>query len=277
MQPDLRLHEADFHQLAAAWESAIAPFADLAESLTTSQWQTASYLPGWTLGDIVAHVVGIERDLLGDPTPYSELEWSQLPHADDLFSRYTEIAVAARRHVPQDEVCAELRKTIAQRREALAAEPPDLAEIVSGPGGWQLPRGVALRIRCFDIWTHDQDIRSVVGRPGDLDTDAAWIAADRMVYGLARSWARQVRPPMGSAAAIEVTGPGVEFTVVLVLDDEGRGGFAPIGTPVTTTVRTSWPTYAALATGRPCELIGVEVTGDSDLGHALLENLNVAP
>ena len=82
---------------------------------------------------------------------------------------------------------------------------------------------------------------------------------------------------MGSAAAIEVTGPGVEFTVVLVLDDEGRGGFAPIGTPVTTTVRTSWPTYAALATGRPCELIGVEVTGDSDLGHALLENLNVAP
>jgi hypothetical protein len=69
MSTGLRLSDADHASLIEAWESAIEPFADLAESLTEEQWHAASGLPGWTNADVVAHVIGIERDLLGDPTP----------------------------------------------------------------------------------------------------------------------------------------------------------------------------------------------------------------
>ena len=64
MSTGLRLSDADHASLIEAWESAIEPFADLAESLTEEQWHADSGLPGWTNADVVAHVIGIERDLL---------------------------------------------------------------------------------------------------------------------------------------------------------------------------------------------------------------------
>lgn len=269
-----------YPELVAAWASAVEPFADLAESLTEEQWSAPSILPGWTNADIVAHVVGIERELLGQPEPYRELAWEQLPHADDLFSRYTELAVAARRGVPQHEVCAELRAAIAARRNFLDKQSPDLGEIVAGPGGWELPRGVVLRMRCFDIWVHEQDIRATTGVPGGLDSDAAWVAAGQMLKGLGRIWAREVGAQPGQSAEIVCTGPGVNFTASLTLDSDGRGTVGPaaqVPTP-TTSLALSWPHFAAACSGRTTAAAhSAAIEGDADLGQRLLANLNIAP
>lgn len=269
-----------YSELVAAWASAIEPFADLAESLTDEQWTAPSILPGWTNADIVAHVVGIERDLLGQAEPYRELAWEQLPHADDLFSRYTELAVAARRDVPQHEVCAELRAAIAARRAFLDKQPQDLGEIVSGPGGWELPRGVVLRMRCFDIWVHEQDIRASIGEPGSLDSDAAWVAAGQMLKGLGRVWAREVGAQPGQTAEIVVTGPGVTFQAGLMLDDDGRGkvtSATAVAEP-TTSVTLTWPHYAAASCGRiTADGQSAALTGDVELGQRLMASLNIAP
>ena len=292
----VRFHDATHDELIAAWQSAIEPFADLAESLTPEQWRADSVLPGWSNADIVAHVVGIERDLLGEPTPSSDLDWDALPHADDLFSRYTELAVAARRGVPQDQICAELRKTIAARREWLADDQGGLGDIVRGPGGWELPRGVVIRMRCFDIWVHDQDLRAAIDRPGDLGTDAAWVAAGQMLRGLGRTWARDAKAPVGARAELFVTGPGVEFAAAVVVDADGRGRLTePLAASANAatgeaasprdteapgtadvTLRMSWPSYAQLSTGR--ELVEpVEPAGDPELAERLLTHFNVAP
>ena len=273
------LHEATYPQLVNAWLSAIEPFAELSEGLSDAQWAAPSILPGWTNADIVAHVVGIERDLLGEPTPAIEPDWEALPHADDLFSRYTELAVALRRDMSQREVCAELRKTIAARREALAKEPGALGEVVRGPGGWELPRGVVLRMRCFDIWVHDQDIRAGIGVVGDLGTDAAWVASERMLAGLGRTWARDVAAPADVRARIKVTGPGVEFAVVVHTDAAGRGHTAPAdAAPVSLDVTMTWPVFAALSCGRnSASAADVTMTGDTELGSRLIQHFNVAP
>lgn len=276
---NLHLSDASYPQLVSAWLSAIEPFAELAERMSSAQWSAASILPGWTNADIVAHVVGIERDLLGEPLPAVDPDWDALPHADDLFSRYTELAVAARRDMSQPEVCAELRKTIAARREALVKEPGALGEVVRGPGGWELPRGVVMRMRCFDIWVHDQDIRAGIREPGDLGTDAAWVAAERMLAGLGRTWARDVAAPAGVRGRVNVIGPGVKFAVVIATDAAGRGVTSPDdGQPKAVDLTMSWPTFAALSCGRstanPAE---VTLQGDEALGARLISHLNVAP
>lgn len=271
--------DASYPQLVSAWLSAIEPFAGLAERLTYEQWREPSILPGWTHADIVAHVVGIERDLLGEPLPPVTPDWDALPHADDLFSRYTELAVEGRRGMSQREVCAELRKTIAARREALVKEPGALGDIVRGPGGWELPRGVVMRMRCFDIWVHDQDIRAGIAEVGDLDTDAAWVAAERMLAGLGRTWARDVGALAGVRGRVTVTGPGVEFGVVVVTDGAGRGRIsADDESPVAVAVTMSWPTFAALSSGRStADVDSVQIVGDDDLGARLISHFNVAP
>jgi uncharacterized protein (TIGR03083 family) len=272
-----------YPQLVAAWASAIEPFADLAESLSPQQWSAASILPGWTNADIVAHVVGIERDLLGEPAPNLDLDWDALVHADDLFSRYTELAVAARRGVPQAEVCAELRAAIAARRQLLERQPADLGQVISGPGGWELPRGIVMRMRCFDIWVHDQDIRGGLGIPGDLDSFAAVVAARQMLSGLARSWAKSVKPESHQTARLVIEAPGLEFAVELLLDEEGRGRAvvqSDEDSPghATTTLATSWSNFAAGCTGRVTfDPADVMITGDTDLADRLLASLNIAP
>ena len=268
-----------YPELVAAWTSAVEPFAELAESLTAEQWSAPSILPGWTNADIVAHVVGIERDLLGHPEPYQDLPWEQLPHADDMFSRYTELAVAARRGVPQDEVCAEMRSAIAARRRFLEDEPHDLGQTVSGPGGWELPRGVVMRMRCFDIWVHDQDIRAGIDEPGDLDTDAAWVAAAQMLKGLGRVWARDVGVEPEQSAEVHVTGPGVTFDAGLVLHD-GRGvvvAAADVAAP-STSLTMSWPHFAAACSGRVTAAdYSAAIAGEVELAEQLLARLNIAP
>lgn len=270
-----------YPQLVEAWCSAIEPFADLAESLSEEQWHAPSILPGWSNADIVAHVVGIERDLLGEPVPVVDVDWESLPHANDLFSRYTELAVAVRRGVPQAEVCSELRAAIAARRQLLDTGPQDLGEVISGPGGWELPRGVVLRMRCFDIWVHDQDIRAAIGTPGDLDTPGAVVAAKQMLNGLGRTWARTVQATPEQSALLQVDGPGVTFDVELRLDDEGRGRaqLADDSTPpATTLLATSWPNFAAGCAGRTSfDVDAVRVEGDESLGVRLVSALNVTP
>lgn len=276
---NLHLHDASYSQLVSAWLSAIEPFAEVAERMSNAQWSAASILPGWSNADIVAHVVGIERDLLGEPLPVVHPDWDALPHADDLFSRYTELAVAVRRDMSQREVCAELRKTIAARREALVKEPGALGEVIRGPGGWELPRGVVMRMRCFDIWVHDQDIRAGIGEPGDLGTDAAWVAAERMLAGLGRTWARDVAAPAGVSGRVNVIGPGVDFAIVVATDAAGRGVTKPDdGQPVAVELTTPWPTFAALSCGRStANAAEVTVQGDEALGARLISHLNVAP
>lgn len=271
-----------FPELVAAWESAVEGFADVAESLTEEQWHAPSVLPGWSNGDVVAHVVGIEQDLLGEPLPSVDIDWETKPHAQDMFSRYTEIAVEARRGEDPREVCAELRKAIAARRAQLASEPHDLGQVVRGPGGWELPRGVVARMRCFDIWVHEQDLRMATGERGDLGNPAAWTAASQMVKGLGRTWAKTVGAPEGASALVEVTGPGVAFQVLVATGPDGRARAvqADPGAAADVTVTLLWPTFAALSTGRPVPAVAageVALAGDSELGERLVASLNIAP
>lgn len=267
--------------LVEAWESGIDAFATVAESLTSTQWLSASPLPCWSMGDIVAHVVGIERDLLGDPLPVLELDWSQYPHANDLFSRYTEMGVITRRGIPSQEVCAELRKSIVQRRECLQGGNLDLAQIVRGPGGWELPLGVSLRMRCFDIWVHTLDICQAINAPGPLGNPAATVAAAQIRKGVARNLGKALAARTATGAVsinFDITGPGVSFHQALHIDESGWASWQPASDLANVDLSTGWLNFAALACGRGyAQRAIVHIAGDAELADVVMANLNMAP
>ena len=49
--------------LDQTWRS----ISDLGHSLTDDQWAISTECPGWSTKDIVSHLIGIERKLLGLP------------------------------------------------------------------------------------------------------------------------------------------------------------------------------------------------------------------
>lgn len=267
-------------ELIDIWQQALEAVADLADGLTDDQWQAATPCPGWTVADVVAHAVDLEQLLAGAPRPDHDPDWATLPHATSDFGRFTEVGVDFRRGWPREKVVTELREIIAARRTQLDAV-PDGAE-VPGIMGRPITMDRFLRMRIFDSWVHEQDIRAAIGRDGGWGTLPAIIAFQQAAKSVPVVWSRTVKAEPGDVVHISVTGPELEAEIYADVDDTGRGRrCAPAAEPAVSLV-LSWPDLMRLSNGRVAVgdatlLSRITLTGRPELAEALLPALSIAP
>ncbi|AXI78569.1 maleylpyruvate isomerase family mycothiol-dependent enzyme [Peterkaempfera bronchialis] len=263
-----------------AWTHSIESISELVAPLAEGQWNRATECPGWSVRDVVSHVIGMELELLGDPRPIHSLP-RDLRHVTSEFTRYCEVQVDTRRCHTAPEMTAELEYTIIRRARGLRTaktKPDDEVRWPMGPYTRQLPYHQVLRQRAFDVWVHEQDLRRALGLPGHLDSPGALIARDVLVEGLAKAVAKQAGAPAGSTVVVDVHG-AVEFIRTVRVDSAGRGTVEE-RVPVAPAVQlaTDWETYARLACGRiRPESAEVKIEGDEALGRRILENFSVTP
>lgn len=266
--------------LVDAWEATLRGFLALAEGLDADQWSAPTPCPGWSVGDLVAHIVDIEQFLAELPRPDHQPDYDALPHVQGDFGKLTEIGVDYRRgHAPAD-VVAELAAVIPLRRAQLDATPPGTE--VMGPMLAMLPVERVLRMRTFDAWVHTQDIRTAIGQDGDWATPGAEVAFAQMASALPYVWGRGVRPPAGATVRVRVTGPDLASTFCAEVGDDGRGRACPEPASPTVDLALSWPDFMRLSCGRvsvddPEVLSRLTLSGDADLGARLLPALSIAP
>jgi uncharacterized protein (TIGR03083 family) len=267
-------------ELIDLWESALETVAGLGDAATDEQWRLPTPCPGWSVGDVVAHLIDIEQVMAGSPRPEHEPDWSGLPHAQGDFGRFTEIGVDARRAHPREDVIAELRETIALRRSQLDAV-PDGAEVI-GPFGNPTSMDRLLRIRIFDTWAHQQDIRTALGIDGGWDTPAAAVSQEQIVRALPYVWARTVGAPEGATLRVEITDPSLPRDVAIEAIADGKGISTPPVANATVWLTASWPDLMRLACGRvdtsdPELRTRLGLKGDTALGEAVLPALSITP
>ena len=53
---------------------------ELVGEFDDTQWQTATSLPGWTVHDVISHLIGVESMLQGVDTPEADIDVSTLKH-----------------------------------------------------------------------------------------------------------------------------------------------------------------------------------------------------
>lgn len=279
----MKFEGASITTLVTVWLNSLDEFTDVAAGLTATAWSTQSPCPGWTAGDVVAHVLSLESELHGDPVPDHEPDWGALPHVTDPFGKYTEIPVDWYRSKGRDVVMAELREIVEWRKQDLVNVSTDPDEVVTGPAGWQTSRDRMIRTRIFDTWMHEQDIRTAAATPGGLNSDGAWVAAQQLLSGLPYVWGKSVSAPVGASLQVSVIGPGIEFNRTVVVADDGRARFVD-GVVHAPTLRMtlSWPMFAALSGGRmgavaEAQRGRVELHGDFELSQRLLPAMSVTP
>ena len=249
----------------------------LCVSLTEEQWKLPTDCPGWSVQDQLSHLVGAESAILGNPAPSHTPPAAE--HVRNDIGRSNELAVDWRRTCPGSKVLEEFRELTRQRLRllrGLSAE--DFAVETQTPIG---PGTVAefLRIRIFDAWVHEQDIRRAVERPGHLEGPVAEHSVGRLATAMPYVLGKKVQAADGITAVFEVTGPSGR---VLAIGMEGTRAKALDSVPTPPTVRLTMnaETFTCLGCGRwesaaVLESGDVEIQGDEELGHRILHQMNI--
>jgi len=276
----------DLHGLVEAFAHTAQAVIDLGHSVTDAELRLPTECPGWTVQDQIAHVVGVEAFLEGHREPHIELP--AYPHIKNELGKRVEYAVEARRGRSRDAVVAELEHVLAQRLSTLRSPGLTESSIIPGPFGPDAAATVAM-IRALDVWTHEQDIRTAIGRPGNLDSPAAAVFTDAVLTELPKLVAKHAGIEPGRPVIIDVTGPVLARAGVRVeINGSGRprghamfGGehqlpretHAHTGGP-TTTITLSTDAFTRRAAGRRSVAeTAYSVVGDESIARRVLQAL----
>jgi uncharacterized protein (TIGR03083 family) len=271
-------------QLLDAYRAAFSAWLDAVDGLDGEAWGTPTGCPGWDVHDQLAHVVSLERLMLGDLWPDAEVP-PELAHVRNDFGRFVEVGVHVRRPVPHDALVQEARDTFERRLVALEhLDPASLAEEMDGPGGMRMRGSQLLRTRLFDTVTHEHDVRRALARPRPPAAHDR-IAAEQVL----RAWARRVAAGEGDGLLLV----HVDGVVTAVLD-LGSGAFdtrepadasagPPDGSTVVLHLHLDVSELLALGGGRvdapsadDLERRGALV-GDLQVGRELVASASVTP
>ena len=254
-----------------AMHDAVDGFLDVVAMLGEDDWGRPTGCPGWAVHDIVAHVVGLEDVLTGGVEP--DVEVPDLPHVRNDVSRYTERHVLVRRGRSPQELIDELGTVVARRREQLAGDLEVMAPSVLG-GRQPLSRSIGRR--AFDIFSHEQDVRRAVGRPGHLDGPAAAACLRRILRGLGAYLPDRV---VADEATLVVRVDGAQAAVLWL--DLGSGDVLDAEPPdPTVTMTFDFADLVPLACGRddaPDPARVAEVAGNDALAARVLTSLAITP
>ncbi|MFJ3649227.1 maleylpyruvate isomerase family mycothiol-dependent enzyme [Streptomyces murinus] len=264
---------------ADAWTHSVDAISEMVQPLPEAEWNRRTPCPGWSVRDVVSHVIGLDCELLGDPRPIHSLP-RDLFHVANEHQRYMEMQVDVRRHHTAPEMTAELEYTVIRRNRQMRNENREPGATVRGPMGTEITLEHAYRTRAFDVWVHEQDLRTALGRPGNLDSPGAYVTRDFLLDALPKIVAKDADAPRSSAVVFDVHGP-VEFLRTIRVDIQGRGTLetAPALGPVAS-LTLDWETYVRLACGRVTpEAVAdrVKTEGDQELAEAILRNFTVTP
>jgi uncharacterized protein (TIGR03083 family) len=281
------LHPAapeDLAGLVSAYQQTAQSVVDLGRSCSDADFDLPTSCPGWTVKDQIAHVAGMESWLHTGTVAHVDVP--EYAHVRNEAGRFVERAVELRRPMRGSKVVDELETLVAQRVDRLTDPNLTLETTILGVYG---PTSAldSLRLRIVDIWTHEQDIRQALGRPGDLDSPAAAVFMDVLFAQLPKIVARNAGIEPGNVVIFDVTGPIMGRAGVWV--EEGEDGGKPRGIPlfsgmahdgdprdVFTTITLSTDSFSRRAAGRgTLEDIHFTVHGDEAVARRVLEHLAI--
>ena len=222
--------------------------------------------------DNVSHLIGIENLLRGAPADPPPAE--RAPHVRNDVGAFNEASIAARRDRPGAHVLAEFRTIAAERIAALRALPDEKwDEVGPTPTGPNTYRHF-MRMRVFDSWVHEQDIRRALGFNGHLDGPVVELVLDWHRRNLGYVVGKRAGAPEGAVVVFDVTGPTAERIAIGV--ENGRAALVDGSGPADTTLTLDVEAYNALLCGRWTASTALDqgrlrIDGDVELGRRVAD------
>jgi uncharacterized protein (TIGR03083 family) len=261
--------------LFAVWDDLDA----LLDGLPEADWAATSPLPGWNVKAVLSHMIGTESFLAGVPAPQPDVDVTALDHVRNDIGVMNECWVRHLSGEPGATVLERFRRVTGERREALAGMSSDDWDAVTPTPVGPETYGRFMRVRAFDCWMHDHDIREALRRPPSDDQlagPAAQLALDEIESTMGYVVGKRGKAPEGSRILLELTGP-LARSIRVSVDGRARvvGDFG--GQEPTATIRLDGLQFTRLAGGRPMSPARdqvIDLSGDVEAAARIVEHLN---
>ncbi|MGA9491007.1 MAG: maleylpyruvate isomerase family mycothiol-dependent enzyme [Mycobacterium sp.] len=258
--------------LFGTWDS----LDQLLTGLSDEGWHTQTPLPGWSVHNVIAHIIGTESMLHGLSTPDADIDVSTLDHvrngvgvANECWVRHLGALSGAQLHDRFRSITADRRKQLTE----MSADDWDAPTATPvGPDSF----GRFMRVRLFDCWMHEQDIRDGLGRPSsdaELSEPQGRLSIDEIAATMGFVVGKLGKAPEGSRVAVELTGP-LARTIRVAVDGRAQVVDDFGGQDATSTIRVDGLLFTRLAGGRTDNAASVELGGDTEVGSRIVEHLN---
>jgi uncharacterized protein (TIGR03083 family) len=273
------MSQADrLQQYIDTWRVMVAENVALLRQLDPDDWAKPTDLPGWNVRYIAAHLAHLESDLAGNPQ--QQVDVPEAPHIKGPMNVFTESGPLARADWTTDAIVDELESSAAKRDEMLRTMMP-LDPTAPGDGlaalaGWDW--ATLLSNRVLDQWMHQQDIRRAVDKPGGLDGPGGAHALAIFSRSIPYVLGKRVGPPPGTMVVLDITGEHPAKLAAAVGEDGRATRLDEAPAEPTVHIGMDFETFIVLSGGRRTpDQVTTTVTGDADLGQAILANLAVTP
>ena len=252
-----------------------ASVSDVLGELSEDEWQLPSPLPGWSVQDNVAHILGTEAMLAGEPGPDVEIDREANAHVRNDIGAFNEQWVESLRAVPPSEVLARFRELMRTRLAALEQMSDDEWNAESFTPAGKDTYGRFMQIRAFDCWLHEQDIRDAVGRPGHESGVAVDVVLDEMATALGFVVGKKAGAAAGQSVTFALTDSGAVVRELHVEVGERAAVVPALSAPATVVLTMPVGVMTRRCAGRvgPDDLLDqVVIDGDLALAAKILEN-----
>jgi uncharacterized protein (TIGR03083 family) len=160
--------------------------------------------PGWSVRDVLSHLLGFELMLQGSPVPPFDGPWPD--YVRNPIGEINEAFVSAHRHEPGIEVLDQFRDVGAKSLQRLRQLDDDAWEKVGWSPEGERPYHRFQETRVLDSWIHLQDIRDALLEPADDHGVAEEIVVNRFEAALPYVLGKKTKAPEGTTITINLTG-----------------------------------------------------------------------
>jgi uncharacterized protein (TIGR03083 family) len=233
--------------------------------------------PGWSVRDILSHLIGFELMLRGEPVPAYEGEWPA--YVKNPIGEFNEAFVAAYRTMPSDDLLTLFRETARRSVERLRVLTDAQWEKVGWSPEGERPYHRFQETRVLDSWIHLQDIRDALLEPADDHGPGEEIVVNRFEAALPYVLGKRAGVKDGTTVRVNLTGRLARTVLLRVDGGRAKAVESMSETPsleLTTPVALFWRRAAGrISAAAFLRASATVVQGDVDLAVALADGLVV--
>lgn len=259
--------------LEQTWQS----IDDVLRVQPPAAYESPTPCPGWSVRDVVSHLLGFELLQRGAPVP--QYTGTMPDYVHNPIGELNEAFVAAHRGESGPSVLEQFRAVCAETLVHLRSLSPEEWERVGWSPEGERPFHRFQETRVVDSWIHLQDIRDALLQPEDDHGPGEEIVINRFESGLPYVFGKRVNATEGSALQVNLVGRLARTVLVKVIG--GRAVAVPSLTfpadlEVTTPVSIFWRRAAGRISAEAfLRASATDVRGDRDLAQRFADGLVV--